>query len=151
MPTRSATAIGHVSDSARDDMDRIDGHLERCSQTPSPCWHYATVCRLPGTAIVELQSRQHRLRCLQQVALDAQITKGTEVRAHRVARIEEGPEMALQLRGQFAIGRFRRDVVTSDQQPEVVGELLDRIANILKSLLANGVIARPIGRSSSAF
>jgi hypothetical protein len=147
---RSTTSIGDLGNRAIDDVSRIDRDLHDEPQTPAASWDDAPSSSLPRAAIIEIQRCDDRLRRLQQLPFDAQVAEGSEVWAHCVSGIEERPELALKLHNQIVVGRILGDVVTSDQQSQREGELLDRVADTVETLLAQSVLAESISRRFAA-
>ncbi len=134
MPTDD---LGHR---AVDDTRGIEGHVHDHPHAPPACWDQPSTSSLTHAAVVEFQRREHRRRCLQQFTLDAEITEGAEIRAHEVATGKEWPYHVSQSCLHLVAGGCLGRVMPSDQQPQAIDEIVDRITNLVESLLPYGVV-----------
>jgi hypothetical protein len=117
--------------------------VEHHAQATSPRGDHTSAGCLTRAPIVELQRRQHRLSRFEEIPFDPEITEGTEVWTHRVPRLEEWLQLSLQLRHEHVVSGAVIHLVTSDEQSELIRELLDCISDIVKPPFPNLVLVRP--------
>ena len=138
---RSRTPGADFGNRTIDDADWIESDMHSETQTPATCGYDPPLRGFTRAAVVELQRGQYRLRRLQQLAFDAQVTERTEVGPHRITAVEEGTQIALQLRRQAFVSTRCLGIVARDQQSQGVRESLDRVADAVDPLLTNRVFA----------
>lgn len=129
-----------LGDFAVDDTRRIEGHVHDQPHAPPARRDEPSASSLPHAAVVELQRREDGCRCLQQFTLDAQITERPEIRAHEITAGKEWPYHVSQSCLHLIAGSCRGRVMPRDQQPEAIHEIVDRITNLVESLLPYGVV-----------